>query len=297
MSVADLNFIINQLLPEPHAGLLSGILFGTKVAISPDLKELLTASGTLHIIALSGMNITILASFVDLTFLRFVSRKIASLLTCGIIIGYILFVGISPSVVRAGLMGILALLSTSLGKQRWSLFGLGFSVALMLLFVPSWIFDIGFQLSSLATLGIILFGKKQSKAPQNKEISPYLVQIKYWIQIVLTRYSVLSYLQQIGLFIWHCIEDDLQITLAAQVFTIPIIFFTFHRISLISPLTNILIGWIICPLTILGFGLVFLGLIWLPLAAPLSWVCWLGLQYMIRAITLTAKIPFSNISW
>lgn len=257
ISPATFTGIINQLLPEPHAGLLAGILFGTKATLSKDLMDALVATGTLHIVALSGMNITILESLIGSTLLPFIGKRWASAATILLIIGFIWFVGPSASVIRAGIMGTLALLATIFGKQRWGMFFFGTTVAVMLLVRPAWIGDLSFQLSALATLGIILFGGKK----------------KSWV------------------------EDALRITLAAQVFTIPLIFFTFRRISLISPFTNVLIGWLIPPLTALGLTTAILGGIFLPLGQIIAWFLWVFLQYIIWVIELTAKIPMSYIAW
>lgn len=98
-------------------------------------------------------------------------------------------------------------------------------------------------------------------------------------------------------FIHSLIADDLRITLAAQVFTIPLILFTFHRISLVSPLTNILIGFIIPPLTALGLFVAILGWIFLPLGQVAAWICWVMLQYLIIVVEWTAKIPLASIGW
>lgn len=258
--------IIHQTLPEPHAGLLSGILFGTKAAIAPALKQSLITTGTLHIIALSGMNITILTVLVHTVLLRIVKRPIANMISIVIIIGFILLVGPSASIVRAAIMGCLSLLAVSLGKRNWPIYGLILAVIIMLLLNPLWAVDLSFQLSVLATIGIILFGKKTKQTDKTHPV-------------------------------YALIEDDLRITLAAQVFTIPLIAFQFQRISLISPVTNILIGWLIAPITSVGLCMVCIGLISVPIASILSWVLWILLQYMLMAIQLTAQIPFASIAW
>lgn len=256
ISVATFTQVINQLLPEPHAGLLNGILFGTKAAIPKDFMDALIATGTLHIVALSGMNITILEQVIGQTLGRVLNTRISSFFTILLIIGFIWFVGLSPSVIRAGIMGSMALIATIFGRQKWSLFFFGVTVAIMLAIHPAWITDLSFQLSAGATLGIILFGSKPTK---------------------------------------NVLRDTFFTTLAAQVFTIPLILFTFHRISLISPLTNVLIGWIIQPLTVLGFIVAILGWFYLPLAQPFAWIAWALLQYLITAIEMTAVIPFSSL--
>ncbi len=257
MTISTFTSVINQVLPEPHAGLLAGILFGTKATLSKDFLDALTATGTLHIVALSGMNISILADLSITTFLRIVSRRIASLLTILIIIGFVWFVGPSASVVRAAIMGCLTLFAVLVGRPNWSIFSYILTVGIMLLVKPSWIGDLSFQLSALATLGIILFGKKQK----------------------------------------NFIQDTLQTTLSAQVFTIPLILVTFRRISLVAPLTNILIGWVIAPVTAIGMAGAILGWIWLPMGVVFGWVSWVFLEYLIVMVEWTAKLPFSSLGW
>lgn len=254
-TVTSFTSVIQHVLPEPHAGLLSGISFGTKAALSKDLMRDLTTTGTLHIIALSGMNISIVMKVVSDTLLRFCSRRITSLITIILIIGFVGFVGPSASVIRAAIMGSLSLLAVLFGRSNWPLFSWVVAVSGMLLVKPDWVGDISFQLSALATLGIILFGGKSK----------------------------------------NFIFENLRTTLSAQVFTIPIIFLNFHRISIISPLPNVLIGPVIAPLTVMGWVVGFLGSIWYPLGYATALISWVLLQYLIFIITITAAVPFASL--
>ena len=91
------------------------------------------------------------------------------------------------------------------------------------------------------------------------------------------------------------VKDNLHLTLAAQTFTIPLILWYFHRISLISPVANVLIGWIVSPLTVAGLLTSILGWIFLPLGQVVAWGAWVGLEYLIIVVTLLAKIPGASI--
>lgn len=255
MTVQTLVSIINRILPEPHAGLLAGLLFGTKTALSRELYDALVKSGTLHIVALSGMNISIVAGLMGKALTTVVSKRLASLITLFGIVCFVAFVGPSASVVRAAIMGSISLLAVVSGRQYWSIFSWLLAVSTMLLINIQWLFDISFQLSALATLGIILFGKTEK----------------------------------------NILLSDLRLTLAAQVFTIPLILFYFHRISLISPVSNVLIGWMIAPLTVLGWATAFLGFIWLPLGQVVAWVDWTLLQYLLFIVNFTSKLPFASL--
>lgn len=301
--------IINQLLPEPHAGLLNGILFGTKATIPKDFMDALITTSTLHIVALSGMNITILETIIAGTLLPFIGRRWASAITILLIIGFIWFVGVSPSVIRAGIMGTFALIATIFGRQKWSLFFFGVTCVVMLAINPSWIGSLSFQLSALATLGIILFGAKSAEvALPNFRAVRFLADARA-PSADISNLSKLPALQnypcytrfargtRLVSFLYSLIADDLRVTLAAQSLTLPIMIFTFRRISLVSPLTNILIGWSIQPITVLGFIMAILGWIWLPLGQVVAWFTWVFLEYMILVIEVTAKIPFASLTW
>ncbi len=272
-SVEGLSRIINRLLPEPHAGLLAGIVFGTKASLSKDLSDALVKTGTLHIVALSGMNITIMASLVNFALLWFVSRRVSSLLTMLLIWWFVWFVGPSPSIVRAAIMGCISLLAVIFGRQNWALLTWMLAVGGMLLLNFSWLTDLSFQLSALATLGIILFGGKEVGGSQPNRGARAVGKVLFLAQ------------------------ENLRLTLSAQVFTIPLIFFHFHRISLISPLPNVLIGWTLAPLTVMGWLVSVVGSVWLPLGQAVGWVAWVFLEYLIQVVVVTSKIPLASVGW
>lgn len=288
MTISDFVSILNQFLPEPQAGLLSGILFGTKATLSNELYDALIKTGTLHIVALSGMNIAILINLVNMLLLNFIGRRMASLLTIFFITGFVWFVGSSPSVVRAAIMGSISLLAVIFGRQTWALLSWLLAVSIMLLLNLSWLTDLSFQLSALATLGIILFAGERGTAQVGPpfaahppSFSPLPAPRRVW--------AALAYLG------WKLIRDDLRLTLAAQVFTIPLILFYFHRMSLISPLSNLLIGWVLSPLTALGMLTALLGWLWLPLGQVLAWIAWVPLTYLIKVVEWTSKIPLASV--
>lgn len=261
MTVQTLTSIFNQLLPEPQSGLLSGILFGTKASLSPELMDALITTGTLHIIALSGTNISLLTKIVNDLFLNIFSimpRRLAAVITMVVITGFILFVGPTPSVVRAGIMGAITLISVVTGRLMIGIVSWLIAIGIMLIIRPLLITDLSFQLSALASLGIVLFSK-QEKQKRN--------------------------------FLF----DELHTTLAAQVFTIPLIFITFGRLSLISPLSNILIGWTIPIIMGLGFSIALIGLFFLPLAQIIAWFTWVFLQYVVMVVEWTSRVPGASV--
>lgn len=300
ISFDTLTSILNRVLPEPHAGLLSGILFGTKATLDAEFKQALMTTGTLHIVALSGMNISILTVLVNLVLIRYVKRPIANMLSVAIIIGFIWFVGPSPSVIRAAIMGSISLLSVSVGRQSWPILSWILAVFIMLLLNPLWIADVSFQLSILATLGIILFStasKVDIDPVDPLSVPGNEIQWSQSADDTETTQKATGLLGTLPGILLTFLRDDLCVTLAAQVFTIPVIFFQFHRISLISPVTNVLIGWLIAPVTVIGFVIVGAGLFWMPLAYAAGWIAWVLLSAIIGAVRLTASIPFAGLTF
>lgn len=258
----------NKLLPEPQTSLLNGILWGSKETMPSNFYEALRRTGTLHIIALSGMNITILVALIGKLTL-FWGRKKSILLTLLSIFVFIGFVGPSASVVRAGIMGSLTLIAIYFGRRDWSLLSLVLAAGIMLIFFANWLTDVGFQLSFLATLGIILFASKPESQKARGVMEGILKNTK----------------------------ENLRITLAAQIFTLPVMLITFKQLSLVAPVTNVLVLWIVQPIMILGFVLSLVSLVFSPLAYPLAWIIWLPLTYFIEVVKLTAKLPFASLSF
>jgi len=260
--------VINQILPEPQASLLSGILFGVKTALPKDLYQALITTGTIHITALSGQNISILTRIVSECTLP-LGRKISIWITVATICLFIWFVGFEPTIIRAAIMGSLALFAVYFGRKNWSLLTLILAAVIMLLMNWSWITSVSFQLSFFATLGIILFSAKSSAMP-TKTLKD---EIKRELKL------------------------NLRTTLSAQVFTLPLIFYYFHQISFIAPITNTLIGSFIAPIMTLGLLAALVGRLFLPLGVMLGWLVWVPLTIVIQLVQITAQIPFASIAF
>lgn len=259
-------------LPEPESSLLSGMIFGAKQGFSREFYQALITTGTIHVVALSGTNITILINLLSKLTLP-LGRKAGSIISIVGIIAFILFVGPSPSVVRAGLMGGLTLISIYLGRQSSALLSLILVAGIMLGIEPKLISNLSFQLSFLATLGILLFAPQAGYPPGERGL-----------------YSSLYFDIKQGM------KENFRTTIAAQIMTLPVLVFAFGRVSLVAPLTNILIGWTITPLMFLGLGIAVIGTIYLPLGQILSWICYPLLWYFVKAVEMTSKIPWASVT-
>lgn len=258
---------LNKVMSPPQSAVLEALFFGDEENISKEWKEKLNLTGTRHITAVSGMNITII-SYLILNFLLFLGfwRNQAFYLSVILITLFILMIGAPSSAVRAGIMGILFLFAQHFGRIAAASRTIVFASTLMLFLNPLLLrFDIGFQLSFLAMMGLI-------------------------------------YLQPIFLNFFKKIPNIFQLrytlatTLAAQVFTLPILVYNFGRVPIISPLSNVLIAPLLSLITILGFVFSFSGIIFQPLGWILSWPAWLLLTYIIKIIDFFSQIPVTSLA-
>jgi len=254
--------VINNYLPEPHASLLNGMIFGINLHTSKAFYEQLKIVGLLHIVVLSGINITLLAAIIALS-TSFLGRLASSLITILTIILFIAFVGAKAPIVRAGFMGILTLVAFMYGRRKQAIYILFLSAVFILIFWPAWLKTISFHLSFAATLGIILFGQTRENNSENN-----LEKFIYWV------------------------KKELRLSLSAQLFTAPIIFFYFKQVSLVAPLSNLLISFFIAPLMIFGLLTAFLGKINYSLGLIPSYICYGMLSYVVFVIDSLSKLPF-----
>jgi competence protein ComEC len=283
--------LINSYLPEPHASLLLGIVLGKKLEVTASFYQKLKDVGLIHIVVLSGMNITLLSSLVISTTVEFIGRRYATILTIVIIILFILFVGIEPPLMRASIMGILSLIGLLYGRKTLALYTLFLSGCLMIIIWPDWLTSISFQLSFAATLGIILFGNAEKESriikPAKTTRHPELVSGSSKIEMLKrVQHDVLSY-----------IDDELRVTLSAQVFTVPLIFFYFRQLSFVAPLANILISFIIAPLMVLGLITIAVGTFWWTGGFIISWFCYVLLEYLIQVIEHLSNVPYASVTF
>lgn len=264
---------IYRLFPDPEASLLAGILLGLDNGLPEDLQQSFKDTGTSHIIAISGFNIAIIAGIFLSIFGRvFGQRRGAVFAGIGIIF-YTLLVGADAAVVRAAVMGVTALFARHLGRRQDGLNTLFGVAALMTLFNPLYVQDVGFQLSFAATLGLILYAE-----PLSQFVARLLAILKVTTETI----------EKIS----QPISDFFLLTLAAQITTIPIMAYHFNRLSVISFIANPFILPAQPAVMILGGLADMLGMIFEPLGQIVAYIAWPFVAYTIHAVEL-----FGNVSW
>ena len=264
---------INAILPQPEAGLLAGILLGLEKDLPAELEKAFQDTGTAHIIAISGFNMTLLSGLVIGLLSRFFRLSRASLLAALVIGLYTLLVGANPAVVRAAIMGSLAIFGRLIGRPSAGLTALTFTAALMVLFNPLLLGDVSFQLSFTATLGLLLLA------------SPLQSGFEAWAARHLSTKAAKGLAGPVGEYILF--------TLAAQVMTLPVVLVHFGRFSWSALLANPLI-LPVQPLVMELGGLALLaGSLWPPLGTALAWPL---TAYTIRMVEWVAQLPHGAVS-
>ena len=266
---------VRQLWPQPESALMAGILLGYDRDLPPQVTEAFQQTGTAHIIAISGFNISILAGLFVRGFGRFTRRWIAVVLALLSISFYTLLVGAQPSVVRAAIMGAVGLFGPLLGRRQVGANSLAFVAALMCLFNPTLPWDISFQLSFSGTLGLVLFAD-----PLLSGLTRLLARR---VPFALAR-KIAAPVAEYFLF-----------TLAAQAATLPIIAYHFQRVSLSAILANPLVLPIQPLVMVLGGLALIAGLAWLPLGQLLAGIIWPLPAYTIRAAEALAQLPNGSL--
>jgi competence protein ComEC len=264
--------VIYQNLPPPQSSILAAMILGDKSRLSQEWKDKLNYAGLRHLTAISGMHVAVLTVILmNLLIALGLWRQQAFYFTIILIALFIVMTGLQPSAVRAGIMGGFFLFAQHLGRLNVSARTVILAASLMLFHNPLLLkLDVGFQLSFLAMLGIIYF----------------LPVFQGWL-------SKISHLGQL--------KDIIAVTVAAQIFTLPLLIYNFGYFSLVGIITNILVVPLL-PL-IMGLGLFFVlsGIINGYLGWFFSLPVWLLLAYLSAVADWFAALPFSafffEISW
>ncbi len=268
---------IYRLFPDPESSLLAGILLGVDTGLTRELQDAFKTTGTAHIIAISGFNIAIIAGIFLSMFSRALGPRRGAIAAMLGIAFYTLLVGADAAVVRAAIMGGLSLLARQVGRRNLGLNTLAFVAFIMAFFInPLVIWDVGFQLSFFATLGLILYAEPLTQFAARQLSTTKLPPS--------TQETILAPL-----------SDFFLLTFAAQITTIPIMAYHFQRISLVSLIANPFILPAQPAVMILGGLAVLLSLILFPLGQIAAWIAWPFVVYTIRVVELFNRVPHGTI--
>jgi competence protein ComEC len=260
-------------IPEPEAGLAAGIVIGLRDRVDRDLAAAFTTVGASHVVAISGWNIAIVAATVA-ALARGLGRRRRSVILAIAVVAYVVFAGASPSVVRAAAMAGVVLLARETGRAGRAAAALGWAAAILLIVEPSLVLDAGFQLSTLATAGILAWADRLDRRLRAAAGG----RVPGWL------------------------AESLAVSLAAQAATLPVVLATFGRLAIISPVINLAVVPLVAPamaaamLALAGGAVAVLGGPTI-IATVAGLPAWALLTAMCTIIRAGADLPIASASF
>ncbi len=272
---AHLQTLIEQALPAPQSALLTGILLGNERGIDPVLQEDFARTGAAHIIAISGFNMAIIAGIVMNSLGRIIRRPwLAAILGVGVVALYTILVGANAAVVRAAFMSSLLVIASVLRRNAYVPASLAFSVIVLSFVNPLVLYDISFQLSFFAVLGLALFAD-----PLSRRFDAVLRAV---------------FPGSLARTLAGLLNEPLIVSIAALITTLPLTILYFQRLSIVSLLVNVLIVPVQSYLLLIGGFAVLLALVSPGLAQVFFWIDWLLLSWSIGVVRFFGGLTFAD---
>lgn len=270
----ELSGSLERLLAEPQSSLARALLLGMRGDIPEDVREDFNHSGAAHLLAISGLHLTILAGIL-LSLGTWIFGRRHNLhiwLTLGVIWPYALLTGFQPPVARAAIMLSLFLAADLLGRQRHPYTSLVFAAALMASFNPLLLWQASFQMSFAAMSGLVFITPRlQSRADRlTANVSP-------------------------GNGFLSTVTGSLSTTLGAVIAVWPLTAYYFGTFSPVAPLTTLLAMPLLPASIITGFLAAFTGLVFLPAAQAIAWLTWLCLSYVNLVVNVCGSLPLAYV--
>lgn len=253
-------------LPPAERGLLPGLVIGDVSRLPPELRDDFRTVGLTHLVAVSGTNVAIVLGAVLLLCVRVgVPLRARPVLALLALLGFVVLARPSPSVLRAAVMGTVALLALTTGRRRSTLPALSAAVIALVLVSPDLAMTAGFALSVLATAGIVVL------APGWRD-----------------RWS-----RRLP----RGLADAIAVPAAAQVACGPVVVALSSQLGLLSVPANLLAVPAVAPATILGLSAALMAPLSDPLASALAWAAWLPTTWLVHVAEVGASMPGAAVSW
>lgn len=268
-----------KILDKETAAMFLGLMIGTKEGISEEIEENFKNASLSHVLAVSGMHITYIILGLNILLKNTLGKRITNILIIPILIIYMLISGFTPSITRAGIMGILVVISKLIHRKNDIFTSIAASLLIILISNPYLIQNLGLQLSYAGTLGIILFYKKTLNILTNIHIKNRTYKFKI-------KPKINKYVDKL--------KDISALSIAVQIVIFPIIIVQFNTFTPYFLIANILLSIIIAPIVILGFVFMIVVLINPSIADILSKLIEISIK-LIQSISEIGKLPFSKI--
>lgn len=260
---------VSQSLPAPQNSLLIAILLGDQSGLGAEMKEKLNVSGLRHLSAVSGAHVTIMAGIIAPFFVWLGWWRQKALWAAIVFVWlFVIMIGLPASAVRAAVMGSLAIFAQIIGRPGDTLRVVAIAAAAMVLQNPLILrFDVGFQLSFLAVLGMVCFARPIE--------------------------GKLKFIPKKPVFI----RQGLSVALAAQIFTLPILIYNFGYVSAYGLFANVLVEPLVAFITIYGFALAVFAAVSSAAGGILFFPAWLALSYLLAVNDFFANLPGAKIEF
>ena len=256
---------IQKLIFPPESDLAGGLILGERGGFDSVMRDEFINTGTIHIIALSGYNVTIVAESVMKILGLFLSQTLSLVFGIFIIILFVIMAGSSATAIRAGVMATIALFARLTGRTYDAGRALVIAGLIMIAYDPRVLTDISFQLSFIATFGVLY-------------VTPKVIG---WVNILPARFGF---------------REIVATTISATIAVLPLLLYSTGILSLVSLPANILILPLI-PVTMLASFLVgIFSFISSVIALPFAYIAHLFLKYILAVIHFFASVPFASVT-
>ena len=272
--------IISSNLKHKQSNIMKGILLGDTSQIDEETKEKFKIANISHILAISGMHVTYIVLSVELLVGRILGKRKTYYIKILTLIIYMIITGFSPSITRAGIMGILVIVSKLIYKQVDLLTSMSISVMIILIKNPYSIMDIGLQFSYLAVISIIVF---------------YSI-LKESLNKILEKYSKKKNLPKLKKLSDNRILDIIFVTVSVQIIVLPISIYYMNIINPYFIITNLLVGIIIGPIVLISIILIIFSIIFSKIVIiKKEFYILEKLIDILLMISNLSEIPFSKL--
>lgn len=265
---------LDGMFPADTAAFAKALLLGDRTDLDHKTTTALTASGIIHLVAVSGLHVSVLFSLLYFVLGR--HRVLTPLVGTAVLIFVAAVTGFSVSVVRACLMNWLMVMALVVNKEADSPTALSFAVVVMLSVNPLSVTSVGLQLSVASVIGLIVF---------SEPISDWVRQLPFWAEA--RRRTLLAYIR-------NTVAASVGSAIGASIATAPLTALHFGTVSLVGLLTNLLTVSVANLVFVLLIFAVALGFVWLPAGSGLAWLLSWPIRYILQVAVLLSSVPFAT---
>ena len=269
----------NKILNKENSSVLLGLMLGYKEDIDEEIQENFKNASMVHVLAVSGMHISYIILGINILFNKIIGKRKTYILSVFVLMFYMFITNFTPSVTRAGIMGILMILSKLIYRKNDIYTSISISLLLSLIYNPFSIQNLGLQLSYGGVIGIIIFNKWILKVLNN-------VNIRNKIYKYIIKPKIQKYIDNI--------KQIISISLSVQLVVLPIVFYNSNIFTPYFLISNLFLSFVIGPIVMIGFIFIIIELINMKVATVLAILIEVSIK-ILNFISRIGKLPLSKI--